>query len=246
MDDRARRAARIFEIPVIVAALLTIPVIAIEQSSLGEPWDTIATVLNWTIWLVFLAELVVMLALVPDRRRYLRENPLDLPLVILTPPILPAGLQSLRVLRLLRLLRLLRVARIARRLFSFDGLRYAAFLALLTLVGGAAAFQAAERSEQGVSFADSLWWAMTTMTTVGYGDVLPKTDLGRVIASAVMVIGIGFIALLTGAVAERFLRPVVAEIEEDVEAGEDEIASEIAEVRTRLDRLETLLARRPP
>lgn len=86
---------------------------------------------------------------------------------------------------------------------------------------------------------------MTTMPTVGYGDVLPKTDLGRVIASAVMVIGIGFIALLTGAVAERFLRPVVAEIEEDVEAGEDEIASEIAEVRTRLDRLETLLARRP-
>lgn len=244
MDERSRRAARIFEIPVIFAALLTIPVIAIEQSSLDQPWDTIAAVLNWTIWLVFLAELVVMLALVSDRRRWLRENPLDLPLVILTPPILPAGLQSLRVLRLLRLLRLLRVARIARRLFSLDGLRYAAFLALLTLVGGAAAFQAAERSEQAVSFADSLWWAMTTMTTVGYGDVLPKTDLGRLIASAVMVIGIGFIALLTGAVAERFLRPAVAEIEQDVEAGEDEIVAEIAGVRARLDRLEALLSRR--
>jgi voltage-gated potassium channel len=244
VEERSRRAERILEIPVIVAALLTIPVIAIEQSGLADPWDIIAVGLNWAIWLVFLIELVVMLALVPDRRRWLRENPLDLPLVILTPPILPPGLQSLRALRLLRLLRLLRVARIARRLFSLDGLRYASFLALLTLVGGAAAFQVAERTEQAVSFADSLWWAITTMTTVGYGDVLPKTELGRVIASAVMVVGIGFIALITGAVAERFLRPAVAEIDEELEADEVEIAFEIAEVRTRLDRLEALLSRR--
>jgi len=246
VNDRSRTAARLFEIPLIVAALLTIPVIAIEQSSLAEPWDTIAAVLNWTTWLVFLVELAVMLALVDDRRRYLREHPLDLLLVILTPPILPPGLQSLRALRLLRILRLLRVAPIARRLFSLDGLRYAAFLALLTLVGGAAAFQVAERGEQAVSFSDSLWWAITTMTTVGYGDVLPKTELGRVIAAAVMVIGIGFIALLTGAVAERFLRPAVAELEQEVDEGEEEIASEIAAVRARLDRLETLLARRQP
>lgn len=212
--------------------------------SCEEPWDSIADVLNWATWLVFLAELVVMLAVVPDRRAWLRRHPLDLPLVVLTPPILPPGLQALRVLRVLRILRLLRVAPVARRLFSPDGLRYAAFLALLTLVGGAAASQAAERSEQSVSFADSLWWAMTTMTTVGYGDVLPKTDIGRLIAAAVMVIGIGFIAVLTGAVAERFLRPAVAEIEEDLETSEDELATEIGQVRARLDRLETLLARR--
>jgi hypothetical protein len=68
VNDRARRAARIFEIPVIVAALLTIPTIATEQSSLDEPWAMVAAVLNWTIWLVFLAELGVMLALVPDRQ----------------------------------------------------------------------------------------------------------------------------------------------------------------------------------
>jgi len=61
-----------------------------------------------------------------------------------------------------------------------------------------------------------------------------------------MVIGIGFIALLTGAVAERFLRPAVAELEQEVDEGEEEIASEIAAVRSRLDRLETLLARRQP
>lgn len=244
MNERSRRAARIFEIPLLVAALLTLPVVAIEQSSLSEPWDTVATVLNWTTWLVFLVELVVMVALAPDRRRYLREHPLNVALVILTPPLLPPGLQSLRVLRLVRLFRLLRVAPIARRIFSLEGLRYAAFLALLTLAGGAAAFQAAERGTQAVSFADSLWWAITTMTTVGYGDVLPITQLGRMIAAAVMVIGIGFIALLTGAVAERFLQPSVAEIEHEVEASEDEISVELAELRARFDRLEALLSRR--
>lgn len=52
VNDRSRTTARLFEIPLIVAAFLTIPVIAIEQSSLAEPWDTIAAVLNWTTWLV--------------------------------------------------------------------------------------------------------------------------------------------------------------------------------------------------
>src|SRR5215831_16147577 len=121
MNERAARAQRLFEWPVVVASLLVIPVIAIEQSTLGEPWDTIAAVLNWATWLVFLAELVVMLIVVPNRWLWLRRNPLELPLVVLTPPILPPGLQVLRALRALRLLRLERVARFFRTGFSFEG-----------------------------------------------------------------------------------------------------------------------------
>lgn len=58
---------------------------------------------------------------------------------------------------------------------------------------------------------DGVWWAMTTVTTVGYGDIVPQTNGGRVIAIVVMVVGIGFIALLTAAAAERFLRSEQAE-----------------------------------
>ena len=58
----------------LVAALLVIPALAIEQSDLGEPWDTAAVVLNWATWLAFLVELVVMLAVVPDRGRWLRQH----------------------------------------------------------------------------------------------------------------------------------------------------------------------------
>jgi hypothetical protein len=69
-------------------------------------------VTNWLIWLVFAAELVVLLAVAPDRWRWLRGHPLDVAIVVLTPPVLPPGLQALRVLCLLRLLRLVRAARI--------------------------------------------------------------------------------------------------------------------------------------
>jgi hypothetical protein len=136
MDERSLRYERAFELPILVAALLVIPVIAIEQSEAGEPWRAIAALLNWAIWIAFALEVVVMLAVVPDRRRWLRGHPLELVVVVLTPPFLPASLQALRALRILRLLRLIRVAPLVRRLFSLDGLRYAAILAGLTSATG--------------------------------------------------------------------------------------------------------------
>ncbi|MEJ7569640.1 MAG: potassium channel family protein [Gaiellaceae bacterium] len=247
MNDRSTRIARRFELPMLVAALLVIPVIAVEQSDAGEPWRTIAGVLNWTIWIAFAVELVVMLALVPDRWRWLRSHPLEVVIVLLTPPFLPSSLQALRALRVLRLLRLLRLAQLARRTFSLDGLRYAAILAALTAVGGGYAYSAAETAQDPPpSVWDGVWWAVTTMTTVGYGDEYPLTTLGRVYAVALMLVGIGFIAILTGAIAERFL---AGQVEEVVEAAEETVAteadllSELREIRSRLDRLESLLGR---
>ena len=248
MNDRAARAQQLFEWPIVVAALLVIPAIVIEQSSLGEPWDTVATVINWVTWLVFLAELVVMLILVSDRRLYVRKNLWDVALVVLTPPILPPGLQALRALRILRVLRLERVARFGRRAFSLNGLRYAALIALLAALGGGAAFEALESQQHPKpGFFDGIWWSVSTMTTVGYGDVIPHTTASRMLAMALMLTGIGFVALLTGAIAERFLSPEVREVQEELEivgAEEDKIAAAISDVRSRLDHLEMLVQQR--
>lgn len=129
MDDRSARYERRFELPIVIAALLVIPILVIEQSSPGEPWTTLAAVGNWVVWLFFLAEVVVMLAVVPDRRRWLRAHPLEIAIVVLTPPFLPASLQALRVFRLLRVLRLIAAVRYARRLFTLGG----ALLAVVTV-----------------------------------------------------------------------------------------------------------------
>lgn len=78
---------------------------------------------------------------------------------------------------------------------------------------------------------DGVWWAMTTVTTVGYGDIVPQTNGGRVIAIVVMVVGTGFIALLTAAAAERFLRSEQAERREL-----EGIGRRLDEVLVRLER----------
>ena len=102
MGNRAERMERRFEVPVLVAAVLVIPVIVIEEADAVEPWSTIAAVGNWAIWLVFAAELVATLAVVPNRSEWVPHHPLEVALVILTPPFVPPSMQSTRALRLLR------------------------------------------------------------------------------------------------------------------------------------------------
>jgi voltage-gated potassium channel len=196
-------------------------VIVIEESTSSEPIHTITLAVDWAIWSVFVAEVVAMLWVVPNRWRWLSQNPLDVVIVLLTPPVFPPGLQSLRVLRLLRLVRLLKLAQVSGQVFSRQGIRYAALLALLTLIGGGAAFVAAETS-QNLTLWDGVWWAFGTMTPAG-SDIEPASDLGRVIGIVVTSAGIIFIAYITGAFAERFLAP---EIEEEIDQARDELMLE--------------------
>jgi len=77
-----------------------------------------------------------MLAVVQSKARWVRTHPLEVVIVLFTAPFLPASLQAARVFRLVRLLRLFRLAPLARRVFSLEGLRYAALLAGLTVLGG--------------------------------------------------------------------------------------------------------------
>ena len=190
-----------------------------------------------------------MLTVVPDRWLWIRKHPLEIIVVVLTPPFLPASLAAIRVLRLLRLVRLLRLAQVVRRLFTFEGLRYAALLALITLIGGGTAFASVEKEPTAW---DGIWWAITTMTTVGYGDVPVTTNAGRVIAIIVMVVGIGFGTLVIGAISERFVAPSVErEVEEAqqeaVEEFQDldaEVLRELRAMSARLQQLETALHRR--
>src|SRR5829696_2468211 len=85
MDARSTRVAERLNTPMLVAAALTLPMIAIGESSPGGLLEDVANLLNWITWTAFAVELVVMLAVVPDRRKWLRHNPLELGIVLLTP-----------------------------------------------------------------------------------------------------------------------------------------------------------------
>ena len=243
MDERSERVAKRFERPLLVAAGLTIPVTILQLLPTGDPWREIADVLNWAIWLAFLAELVVMLAVVQSKKRWLREHPLELAIVVLTPPFLTNAVQSIRVLRLLRLARFLRLAPLIRALFSAGGLRYAAVFTGITALTAGAAFASVEKTSVG----NGIYWAITTMTTVGYGDVTPKTPEGKVLAIAVMLVGIGFAALVVGSFADRFINPPVHELElteEDLLAQVRKISAQVSESSAQLQRIERALTKR--
>ncbi len=167
VDERSERIAQRFQWPMIVAALLVIPALVLEESKLGEPATTIGLVLNAVIWVAFAVELVTMLIGVPSRRRYLVRHPLDVLIVLFTSPFMPAAWQALRVVRLLRVARLFRVFQL-RQVLTLEGVKYAALVVGLLVILGGALFAAVEG--QGLTTWDGLWWAVTTVTTVGYGE----------------------------------------------------------------------------
>jgi voltage-gated potassium channel len=229
VDERSLRVQQRLEWPMIIAALMVIPAIVLQESSLTEPWTTIGDALNWATWLAFLAEAAIMLAIVPRRSEWIRHNPLDVAIVILTPPVVPPGLQFLRVLRLLRPLRLLGALRI-RGLLSLEGVRDAAVFAAIVVLACGAVFS---EVEPGQDVWDGLWWAVSTVTTVGYGDVFPTTTGGRMVGVVLMFVGIGFVALLTAFVADRFIRS-------DKSLGrQDEMMAKLEAIEQRLEKIES-------
>ena len=126
---------------------------------------------------------------------------------------------DLRFLRLIRLLRLLKIARYSPALSTLAqviieerrALLGTLLLLLSTMTIAAAAMHAAEGEAQPALFGtipDSMWWAISTLTTVGYGDAVPITALGRVIAGITMIIGLGLLALPVGIVATGFVESI--------------------------------------
>jgi voltage-gated potassium channel len=246
MDARSTRVAERLNTPMLIAAALTLPMVAISESHPGGLLEDVARVLNWVTWVAFLVELVVMLAVVPSRRKWLRHHPLDPFIVFFTPPVLPPGLQSLRVLRLMRLIRLLRLAQLSREVFSLEGLRYAMLLSVLTAIGGGAVFVAFEKGHQHLNAWDGIYWSVTTMTTLG-SNIYPTTTGGEIVSTVILIIGIGFVALLTGAFAQRFLSPEIVEVEEELAAeqvsAEALALRELKSVQQQLQSLEVAVQR---
>jgi voltage-gated potassium channel len=241
--SRAERTARWMRTPLIVAALLAIPTIIVQESDLGRAWEVLGAAMDWCIWAVFAANLLIMLAVVPNRRRWLVHNPLDLLIVVLTPPFLPVTLKLARVLPVVRLLWLVIIAHRLRNVFSLQGLRYAALILFTIVVVGGVLFVAVEPT-QNLSTWDGLWWAVQTVTTVTYGDIFPTTALGRIVATVVMTAGIGFVALLTGALAQRFLYGASEGAASEVSTNEADITKKLDEMSVQMARLQQALEER--
>lgn len=150
-------------------------------------------------------------------------QPLNLVDILAVLALVPA-LRSLRVLRLLRLLRGVKLSRVETpftslfRAFRENGLLYGFGFALLgtsTIIGGWSLYLAEWRVNEKVNgVTDGLWWALVTLTTVGYGDITPETAMGRGIGGVLMIVGMFTLALFAGIVGSTILQSVISIREE--------------------------------
>ena len=176
MSEEQARKARRLDTPTVVVVLLVIPALILHFSEPRGALATFSTALNWVIYAWFLFEFVYMLRLAPDNREFLRHNKLDLTVLVLTVPVLPGVLQALWVLRLLRLIDMMPA--VLGRFVNITLLPYAVVLAFIGVFGGGLAFARLE----GVSVFDGIYWANTTINTVGYGDISAQTSGGKVLS----------------------------------------------------------------
>ena len=204
--ERAARVEQKLQTPLMIAAALTLPSVILMETRETGVLLTISTILNWGTWLMFALDVVLMLILVPNRLRYIKTHPVEIAIVILTPPVLPASFQLLRMLRLLRLLRLLKLAQFSRKAFSTQGLAYAALMTVTVAIVGGSLYRAFEAKNQNLNEWEGMYWAVTTMMTVG-SDYQTTTTASQVIEIVILIAGVGFISMLTGALAQRFVAP---------------------------------------
>jgi voltage-gated potassium channel len=222
------KAGRAFDLALIAAIVLSVAVIMLDSiAAISTRYGHILNFFEWFFTILFTIEYIARLACVNRPLRYARSFFGIIDLLSIAPTYAAIFIPSLYVLMDLRLLRLLRIFRLLkltayveeyaqlsnaiatsrRKIFIFLSV-----VAILVVINGTLLY--AIEGGPGTAFSSiptSVYWAITTITTVGFGDISPQTDLGRAIASITMLIGWGVLAVPTGIVtsemtAQRFVK----------------------------------------
>jgi voltage-gated potassium channel len=213
-------AGRAFDLALIAAVLISVTVVILDSvAPIGARYGQFFDVLEFGFTALFTIEYLARLACVRHPLRYVRSFFGVIDLISVLPTYLALvfpGLHSLIDVRILRLLRIFRVLKLGAYLAEFRalGLALAAsrrkvtvflvFVMMVVLVMGTLMYLV-EGPEHGfTSIPMGIYWAIVTMTTVGFGDLTPQTDLGRFIASFQMLLGWGILAVPTGIVSAEF------------------------------------------
>jgi len=197
-EELLHRVERITEMPLLILAFVMIPLLIGPMLWEMSPQEEATFItLDYFLWAIFAIDLIIKLAISPHRLNYLRRHWLEV-LVVVVP--------FLRPLRILRIFIFGSRAWVGmRRLVNID------FILIygIGLVIIAATIVASVEGGEGASinsFADALWWAVVTITTVGYGDMVPVTVAGRAVAFVLMLGGIAFFSGVTANLASFLVR----------------------------------------
>jgi voltage-gated potassium channel len=222
------------DIVVLVLSIYVLVVLLVQTIyKLPQSANAIIDRIDFLVCFVFLADFVVRFRKAPSKLAFMRWGWVDLLASI------PA-LESFRAGRLVRVVRVLRAFRSARHLATIlfrhrtRSLALTALLSVFVLVSfsttAVLVFEVEADSNIRTPF-DALWWAVSTITTVGYGDKYPVTVEGKVVAMILMIAGVGLFGVLTGLFARLFVEPNLKQEDSDLKA----LTNEVRLLRERLD-----------
>jgi voltage-gated potassium channel len=215
------REGRLFNVVLLVCIIISIITIILESvQPIRERFGTALKVLEWLITILFTIEYVARIWSVKDKRKYILSFMGIIDLLSVLPTYIAlvfTGAQSFMVVRSLRLLRIFRIFKLSRYvgegqylMRALKASQHKIIVFLLTvmtsvIIAGTIMYMI-EGPEHGFKdIPTSIYWAIVTMTTVGYGDIVPQTSLGQTIASLIMILGYGIIAVPTGIVSSEMI-----------------------------------------
>lgn len=214
---------KLFDVGLLVAIVLSVVVVFVESMA-GIPavWKRVFTVSEYVFTFIFTLEYLLRLYCAPDRRRYVRSFFGIIDLISTLPLYIGWVMGPARYLVVIRTFRLIRVFRVFK-LFGFlkegDNLLrslalsmrkimvFFLFVVIMVIALGTLMYMV-EGSQPGSQFTDipaSVYWAVVTMTTVGYGDIAPVTPVGRFLSAIIMLLGYTIMAVPTGIVSAQFI-----------------------------------------
>jgi voltage-gated potassium channel len=217
---------------VLAGCFIAVYAAQVAAPSWSPPLRGVLAVVSWMIWGIFAVDLGIRTWLADRRGRYLLTHPIDVLMVLL-----PA-LRPLRVLRVFTAGQAL-VSRGGRLSLVRSTQAIAAAAGLLVFIAALAALDA-ERTAVGsqiTSLGDALWWAASTVTIVGYGDTVPVTGTGRLVAGGLMLVGISLVGAVTASVAAWF----IAQTRDANHAEEVDLAARLTRIEVTLAQIQCSL-----
>lgn len=212
-------AGKFFDILVLVAIVISVMVVMLESiTELQQKYGTAFYVIEWALTILFTIEYLVRIWVIQKPSKYIFSFFGLIDFFAILPTYLSlfvAGSQHLLIIRSLRLLRIFRIFKLSRYVTESQilvGALYASrtkiiififtVLMLICIIGSL--MYLVEGPDNGfTSIPTSIYWAIVTMTTVGYGDITPGTSLGKFLSSIIMILGYGILAVPTGIVGSE-------------------------------------------
>lgn len=210
------RVGKLFDIVLIISILLSVIVVMLDSiAAINKEYGNFLYILEWVFTVLFTIEYILRIISVGKPLKYAKSFFGVVDLLAILPTyfsLLFPGSQYFLVIRVLRLLRIFRVLKLVQYTVEARSLRQAlkaskrkiivfVFTVLILVVIFGALMYVIEGEENGfTSIPRSIYWAIVTLTTVGYGDISPATPLGQILAAIIMILGYGIIAVPTGIV----------------------------------------------